>query len=553
MTGSLSPRQLELANRHGLVGVIADTHREVDGSVLGTFTRLEARQRIMEGYLRLILEHLAAQKIPAAVLKGPFLSRTYYRTPAQRTYTDLDLLVQRADLDRSLEALVDLPFVASSIPEKRPTGDKRDIPVYDLQKNLRFNIDLHWDLYSYAQLRGAAFGATEEAWEHASESPDHELGPMWVLPQEAELAFLCTHAWLDHRFRLILFRDLVEFTATQQIDWDRFVDYTTRWNLRSISYVALLIAARLLDASVPHEVLSRLRIPSLPLRFIEQRLPRIDLVDFDGHTMHPLNLAAVVLHDDPAVGRRLVLTAPIAFPGWRRRVTAERQTERAQRDIAQPGSLLLIVPASKVAAGAQDELGRGLSDLGWAVDLVAVPDKEAAPEGTANLINDARTMWRVRREIARHKPAVILACGLAALVFANAALLGRRRRPPLVFEPGIDADGVAYEGRDEAALERQVRRLDAVLAPSSEVSERFTRRYGIAADKVFVAGAPQRAGTESRPAATHDSAAPTIEDTTSSSADAPGHTPQVDHRIRLHDVVLKRVVRVSNAHELAAQ
>ena len=41
-----------------------------------------------------------------------------------------------------------------------------------------------------------------------------------TIPEEIRVAFACTHALLDHRFRLVLFRDLAEF-ARRGIDRNR--------------------------------------------------------------------------------------------------------------------------------------------------------------------------------------------------------------------------------------------------------------------------------------------------------------------------------------------
>ena len=493
----LDPEELALADRHGLIGLAADGSRQGPGSqLMARYARTEAREAVMEGHLRTILETLAQRGIKAAVLKGPYLARSYYRVPAHRTFTDVDVLVAREDVDRALETLGELSSVGSSIPEKRPKADKRDVPFFDTESGVRFNVDLHWDLFSYTQLRESAGGATAEAWGDAVWAPNHDLGPLWQLPIEAELAFLCTHAWLDHRFRLILFRDLVELTAAGRVDWDRFVTYVTRWGLRSVSYVALLIASKLLGANVPFEVLARLRVSSLPLRAVERMLPRIDFVRFDGRSVRSLNLAAVALHDEASVRRRILFTAPRAFPGWLRRVADERRLEGAASGSVEE-SLMLVVSSNR-RRGAEvfgQQLGNGLAQLGWDAGLVALwtgndaatIEVEALLDETPRWRFDPRLVFRLRRAIARRRPTVVFANGGATLRYAVIAMSVMRRRPMLAYASIGEPRYWTRSELHEAWVRSLHRRADIVFAVSDATREQLIAEIGLPADRVFTA------------------------------------------------------------------
>ena len=133
---------------------------------------------------------------------------------------------------RFLVSVGDDPADIVLLKPKRPKADKREILVVDAETGVSFSIDLHWDLFSYAQLGGVARGATDWAWDRATAVPKHPLGPMYVLPESARIAFLTTHAALDHRFRLILFRDLAE-VARRVPDWEQLHEFASRWRLRS--------------------------------------------------------------------------------------------------------------------------------------------------------------------------------------------------------------------------------------------------------------------------------------------------------------------------------
>ena len=267
----------------------------------------------MGTHLRRLLESLHEAGVQATVLKGPHLARWAYANPAHRTFTDIDLLVPHGDIEAALEVIAADPSVIT-IPPKTPKADKRNVSMGD-ESGIRFTLDLHWDLFSYTQLRGCAGGGTAWAWEHAEFKAQHTLGPLWELPVEAQLAFLCTHALLDHRFRLVLFRDLAE-VSSRFAAWDQLVDFGRRWKLQSFTYFGLLVAERVADAALPVWILSSLRRPSIPTRSLELLLPRTDLTTFDERSPSAVNIGALMLHDSLPERYHLAFRAAQALPGY---------------------------------------------------------------------------------------------------------------------------------------------------------------------------------------------------------------------------------------------
>ena len=350
----ISESGLAAASRHGLLGLMAlSDHQQLAEAALAPYTRLAARQRAMEHTMKDLLVALAESDVPATVVKGPAVARWAYRDFRLRTFTDVDLLVPSRRIDDALTVLEANPHTLG-IPPKTPKADKRNIPLAD-ESGVHFTLDLHWDLFSYTQLRGCADGATAEGWDAATWDPGHELGPMWQLPQSTLIAFLAAHSILDHRFRLILFRDLAEAARPERaIDWQGLLEFVGRHDLRSTTYIAWLLAAAWLGAQVPADVLSELRPRSLPIRAAEMLSRRIDPVTFDGHKPHPLNLAMVLLHDRRSTRTQLALAAPAAFPEWLRRVepaTTRPRPRRVRKPSARP-RVLHLLPVD-IARGAQ--------------------------------------------------------------------------------------------------------------------------------------------------------------------------------------------------------
>lgn len=414
---------LELARRHGLIGLL---HESIDHPMVKAIhARQMARQDVMRQHLHQILEVLAQSGLRGAVLKGPAIAAIYPHRGA-RPFSDLDLLVEAESLEAALAVIGDYEHVVE-VPEKRPKASKRDVLIDD-PSGVRFNLDLHWDMFSYTQFRGAASGATDAAWDEAVFDPLSDLGPQWHLPDRFRFGFLAAHATLDHRFRVILFRDLAELSRAE-FDWGGVVESAERYGLRSTSYLAGFIANGATGGAIPSDVLRELRPTSLPVTYLERALPSLDIIRFDGHAAHPINLATVLLNDSASNRLSLLARAPAAFPRWHKRVAEEHRQSGSPRT--------LIVVSTDRRRGAEiftERLRDGLTRRGWVVDAVAL--RASGSDSTADVEPltepddrkfrrvDPRIVWALRRKIRSYRPAALVANGGATLRYSIAARVG---------------------------------------------------------------------------------------------------------------------------------
>jgi glycosyltransferase involved in cell wall biosynthesis len=461
---------VELAQRHGLVPLLASETR--DTLVRAVFTREKTRRSVLEHHLPRLLAVLRDAEIKVVVLKGPAVALRY-ADPSRRPFSDLDLLVPRDQVETALDVLGDY-HATVRVPPKRPKADKRDVLIED-RSGMLFNVDLHWDLFSYSQLRGSAIGATDAAWNEAVDV-DSPFGPMWELPDSYRLTFLCAHAVLDHRFRLILFRDFWEMSRGE-VDWAAVDQVAGRWGLRSTTYLALWIARAALGARIPEEFLDNLRPRSAAIRYLERALPKVDLVRFDGHRPHPVNLAAVILNDSRTSSLSLLLRAPTAFPRWRRRVSEEHELSRAPR--------ILILVSTDRRRGAEvfsERLRDGLVASGWVVEAVSLKaygeDPRAAVEPLIGIDEasggrfDRRVFEALRNKIDVFGPDIVIANGGATLRYAVAAGLIRKTTIAYI---GIGEPHYWLRSWYSRLLNRLMLRMaDAVFAVSSATAVQLT-------------------------------------------------------------------------------
>ena len=483
-----------LAGRHGLFGIMAHSgDAQLEQAAQFHYLRLLARQRVMLDHLPRLLKSLDAASIPTAVLKGPVLAARY-RTPGHRTFTDIDLVVPYANLDACLDLLNRDPVVRT-IPPQRPKADKRDILLVDPATDIRFSLDLHWDIFGYHQMRGRTRGAMAATWVGAHRIED-DLGPRWTLSTESEIAFLCAHAILDHRFRLILFRDLAEMTR-HPVAWESLVEFAANYGLRGTTYLALLIASEALEAEVPTGVLAELRPPGVALRAAEVLLPRTDLVTFNGHRPHPLNLSVVLAHDDLADRLRLLARAPLAIPAWSRRVTAVDDAHAAS--LADKPRLTVLV-ASTQRRGAEvfsERLVTGLTGEGWSTELVALatnssqaPSVDAhqlSSKGSAELGGlDRQTVLALRNHLRESETDVLLAFGSSTLKYSVAATRLMWRRPGLAYASIGEPLFWARRIHQRLSYRLLLKVVDLVLSVSARTAAQLSDRLGVPGEKVRI-------------------------------------------------------------------
>lgn len=480
-----SPEVPRLAHRHGLTVLAA---RALSGTPKGQYlaavaARMWARQSQIDRHVHRILTDLSTGGVKAAVVKGSAI-RAVYRDPTVRTYTDADIVVPRQHLQRALEVLGDYEHTGT-IPAKVPAGDKRDIVVRD-PTGMQFTVDLHWDLFGFHQLRGRANHAMEEAWDRARYEKEHRSGPQWILPPEAVAGFLSLHSVLDHRFRLILFRDLLELERAG-LDWPAVADFAQRHGFASLQLVSWLIAERALGVSVPTWFIEQTRRGGMVGRIVERQLAKTDLVRFDGHRVHLLNLAFTQLHDDRRERRRLLMKAPLAFPGWRRRVHPRG---------SEPSTVLDVLVTSDVRRGAE-VFGRALTDSligrGWEATLVSLHGSEGGGVSTVPLTElrqigglKPAVVFALRKRIRRIRPSIVLANGGATLRYAVAATALMRRRPTLVYG-AIGEPSFWIRSRFHRVLQRWLtHRCDHVVAVSAATAKGLEKELGLAAGRVTV-------------------------------------------------------------------
>ena len=248
-------RVLPRAEHHGVVPLV---HQRLQGiSGVPQAIRDELRQRyennarrnlVFVGELIRVLEGLEAHGIETIPYKGPVLAEIAYGDLALREFSDLDVLVRRQDLARAKEALKVLQYLPNL--ELSPAEEQAYLRSgYELTldgplgKNL---LEIQWAIVP-------RFFAVEFSVEDFfTRAKVAYLGARKVktLSPEDLLLALCVHAAKHAWTRLCWLRDIAG-VSQQPLDWKLVTQSARELGIQRILEVSLLLASRLLGASVP--------------------------------------------------------------------------------------------------------------------------------------------------------------------------------------------------------------------------------------------------------------------------------------------------------------
>ncbi|MCC6888154.1 MAG: nucleotidyltransferase family protein [Hyphomicrobiales bacterium] len=223
---------------------------------------LAAQMLLLEHHARLLSGAFAGRALAAHVVKGPVFARRLYPRPADRTFTDIDVLVAPASLAASLAALRELGFVPASPADAEPRdrGEHkwlwpgREFVMIELQTDLIHSANLGSGIrLSYDDLLAAGAGNPEDA--------------------TALLLVAAVHAAAGHQFeRLQTCVDVLQAArgAAGPVDGQRLAIVAAATGATAALQSALDLAARMFDEPAAAALADAM--PQGPWRRLRRRL-----------------------------------------------------------------------------------------------------------------------------------------------------------------------------------------------------------------------------------------------------------------------------------------
>ena len=222
------------------------------------FNRANAQKNlIFTGELLRLLDVFKQNAIPIAAFKGPVLADSLYGDLSLREFSDLDVIVHEADLCKAENILT-----ASGYQADFPDREYRSVfQSYQGQYAFRhpktaISVDLHWRLSS----KGVAFPVhSAEIWPRL-EQVTIAGRSVPTLPHDDLALFLAAHGTKEGWRDLIWVCDFAELLHNCcDIDWAAVIERAQRTYSLLPLLLATFLAATLLDAPAPAELIDRAR------------------------------------------------------------------------------------------------------------------------------------------------------------------------------------------------------------------------------------------------------------------------------------------------------
>jgi hypothetical protein len=285
---------VEAAQRHGITPLVYQELRAApDGLVSaaalatlkGLFDTNARRCLLLTGWLRRVVDRLAAAGVEAIPYKGPVLAALAYGSMAGRQAGDLDVLIDPRKLTAAKEALHEEGF--------RPVfplegWQERQLvrsghPYAVIRDRARIVVELHWSV-SPRSLSAGRFAATLR--ERLAEVPVGRV-TFRTLPTDALLIALCVHGAKHVWERLGWIADVAELIARRPVvDWPGLLTRAGEAGHARELRLGLFLARDLLGAELPEAVSRELaHDPRLPA------LARVVLAQLDPAAHGRLGLA----------------------------------------------------------------------------------------------------------------------------------------------------------------------------------------------------------------------------------------------------------------------
>ncbi|MDQ1701965.1 MAG: hypothetical protein QOF57_1217, partial [Frankiaceae bacterium] len=226
----------------------------VDPALGASYREQLFRHLVAVADLREIGQALTDAGIAWLVFKGPMLATVYERDDL-RSYSDVDVLVDRHQLAEALDVLY--AAGCSQVDRNWPMIDAQTRGEMTLASRNGVSIDLHWAFICEPRTRLAVRVPVREMLARSVTRVVNEV-PLPTLEPYDELAYVAMHAVMSGGHRLVWLVDMDRLVRSRRLDWDHVVRSARGSGLGLPLAIMLDRAHRYLGTDVPRSVIRRL-------------------------------------------------------------------------------------------------------------------------------------------------------------------------------------------------------------------------------------------------------------------------------------------------------
>ena len=227
-----------------------------------------------------LLDLFEVHGIPAIPYKGPILAASVYGDVSLRQFNDLDLLIHKCDVLKVKDLLIsqgyEPTFQLTRAQEKALLQSKCEYSFNRYED--RVHVEVHWQIVPTYFAFPLDF---EYLWERL-ELPVSLVGKTtYSIPPEDLILILCVHGFSHLWAFWGWICDVAELIRTYQgLDWKRVMKQADKLGGERMLFLGLLLAADLLGAVIPKEIMQRIgtdpTVESLAIQARKRLFHKID-------------------------------------------------------------------------------------------------------------------------------------------------------------------------------------------------------------------------------------------------------------------------------------
>ena len=227
-------------------------------SYLNFLCRTSVLRNLLSDELVKILNLLATHNILAIPFKGSVLSILVYQNLTLRQFGDLDILIDRQDVEAAQSLLAQRGYRLASLTEEQTQDldyNREELPLIHPEKNIA--VDLHWKI-SPSFFR---FDISLAEWNSRLQSVSLCGETVLTFSLEDMLLHLCAHAATHQWMRLEWLCDIAEFIQARraEIDWEQLIQQSIAVGCERILLLSGLMASELLGLQLPVLLAQKIR------------------------------------------------------------------------------------------------------------------------------------------------------------------------------------------------------------------------------------------------------------------------------------------------------
>lgn len=266
---------LRLAEEHGVIAHLSAAYACIsDASISAALLdslRAHHRTQVLStlsitAELFRVLDLLRKSGLESLVIKGPVLALRAYGDPAARQYGDIDLIVRHADIARAAKIIV-----ASGYESRIPVEAIHEGRIPGQYLFLRPGTNVVFELHTERTLRYFPLRLPIETYFRRKTSVVLDGHAVPALSVEHEFVLISIHGAKHFWERLMWISDIAAMVYNHpELDWKDVRQAAAEVGAERMVRLALLLAERLLNASVPAEMKSDVALDSVCSKLVRE-------------------------------------------------------------------------------------------------------------------------------------------------------------------------------------------------------------------------------------------------------------------------------------------